>query len=217
MLEEDIYRQLRIKRETAMYYKKYVSYLMLSLVLTTIGAYIGNYIMPLLTEMEFYFGCGAILLVLTFVSAFSFGIVKKYAFYIYAFGQGITITPILSLFTTVSVYKCLIATALIVSSFCIIGLKLKDLSFLENILLTLIIILSGLTVLDIFVHLPYVEYFALGAFYLHVMYDINSFKSNINKRLDFIDDEFVLDSVMHIYLHILILFKYLLATSSDDD
>ena len=77
MLEEDLYRQLRIKRETAMYYKKYVNYLILSLVLTTIGAYMGNYIISFLTEMEFYFGCGAILLVLTFVSAFSFGVVKK--------------------------------------------------------------------------------------------------------------------------------------------
>lgn len=57
----------------------------------------------------------------------------------------------------------------------------------------------------------------LGVFCLYVMYDINSFKLNINKRFDFIDDDFVLDSVMDVYLDVLNIFKYLLEMSSDDD
>lgn len=216
MLEEEFYRELRKKREVARYYKNYVAYLLLSLVLTTIGAYFGSYIVQFLTRPQI-FACGAISLLLVVIFVLSFGVVKKIIFYIFTFGEGITITPMLSLFTTITIYKCLIATTLIVLSFCILGFKFKDLSFLENILSALIIILIGLTLLDMFVHLSYLSYFGLGVFCLYVMYDINSFKLNINKRFDFIDDDFVLDAVMEVYLDVLNIFKYLLEMSSDDD
>lgn len=201
------------KKEEA--YKKYISYLVLSLILTTIGSYCGSFLIPFLTKKIFVRYCGiSIFLLLSF--KFSKGQLKRVLFYVFTFGEGIILAPILSIFTATSIFKCLIATTLIALSFGILGLKFKDLSFLENILFGLLLSILGLSILSIFVPLPFLSYLGLGVFCVYLMYDINSFKLSVNKNAS-VDDDFILNAVMNIYLDILNIFIYLLKISSKDD
>ena len=147
---------------------------------------------------------------------FSRGAVKKILFYAFTFGEGITLAPLLSILTTASLYRCLFATTLIVASFAILGLKFKDLSFLGGILFALLLSTLGLSILSIFVPLPFLAYLGLGVFCLYLMYDINSFKLNVNRN-EFIDDNFILNEVMNVYLDVLNIFIYVLRIVSNTD
>lgn len=210
--EVKYFSEIEIKAEA---YKKFISYLCLSLMLTTIGAYCGSYIVPFLTKQLFIVCCVfSIVLIVAFM--FSRGRVKKALFYAFTFGEGITLAPMLSIVTTTSIYRCLIATTLIVLSFSILGLKFKDLSFLGNILFGLLISVLGLSILSIFVPLPFLAYLGLGVFCLYLMYDINSFKLSVNQNT-LMDDNFVLNAVMNVYLDILNILIYVLRIVSGND
>lgn len=196
-------------------YKKYISYLLLSLALTTVGTYCGSFLVSTLNKnLLLIYSFVSIGLILGFM--FSRGTVKKILFYAFTFGEGITLTPLLSIVTTASLYRCLFATTLIVASFAILGLKFKDLSFLSGILFALLLSTLGLSILSIFVSLPFLAYFGLGVFCLYLMYDINSFKLSVNRN-EFIDDNFILNEVMNVYLDVLNIFIYILRIVSDTD
>ncbi|MDR3596990.1 Bax inhibitor-1 family protein [Clostridium sp.] len=196
-------------------YRKYISYLLLSLALTTLGAYCGSYLISSLSRTFLLIYCFvSIGLMLGFM--FSRGAVKKILFYAFTFGEGITLAPLLSILTTASLYRCLFATTLIVASFAILGLKFKDLSFLGGILFALLLSILGLSILSIFVPLPFLAYLGLGVFCLYLMYDINSFKLSVSRN-EFIDDNFILNEVMNVYLDILNILMYVLRIISDND
>lgn len=196
-------------------YRKYISYLLLSLVLTTLGTYCGSYLIVSMSNTFFLIYCFvSIGLMLGFI--FSRGAMKKVLFYIFTFGEGITLAPILSVLTTASIYRCLLATTLIVASFAILGLKFKDLSFLGGLLFALVLSLLGLSILNTFVPLPFLAYLGLGIFCLYLMYDINSFKLRVNSN-PFIDDNFILNEVMNVYLDVLNILIYVLRIVSDND
>lgn len=209
------YMSIDNTKSKVMAYRKYISYLLLSLALTTLGAYCGSYLISTLNKNLFIiYSFASIGLLLGFM--FSRGAVKKVLFYAFTFGEGITLAPLLSVLTTVSLYRCLFATTLIVASFAILGLKFKDLSFLGGILFALLLSIFGLSILSIFVPLPFLAYLGLGVFCLYLMYDINSFKLSVNRN-EFIDDNFILNEVMNVYLDVLNIFIYVLRIISDND
>lgn len=212
---ENQHREFALEGQSSEYYKKYISYLVLSLTLTTIGTFCGNYIVPYLNK-QLFIAFSIISLVLLGAFVFTKGKLKKVLFYAFTFGEGITLAPMISIFTTVSIYKCLIATTLIVLSFCILGFKFKDLSFLRSILFALLLSTLGLTILSIFVHLPFLSYLGLGVFCLYLMYDINAFKLSINQNL-YLDDDFIINSVMNVYLDIINILIYVLRIVSNND
>jgi FtsH-binding integral membrane protein len=115
--------------------------------------------------------------------------------------------------TTASLYKCLGITTGIVIVFSILGLFFKDLSFMGNIMLGLLISLLGLTILSIFVPLPFLAYRGLGIFCLYLMYEINSFKL----KSGYIDDDMILNEVMNVYLVILNILLYIIQIFADTD
>ena len=56
----------------------------------------------------------------------------------------------------------------------------------------------------------------LGVFCLYLMYDINSFKLSVNRN-EFIDDNFILNEVMNVYLDVLNILIYVLRIVSNTD
>lgn len=195
-------------------YKKYIGYLGLSLILTTLGTYCGTFLIPYLTK-SLLIACCVISLILVIAFCFSSGELKKVLFYLFTFGEGIMLSPILSIMTSASLYKCLGITTGIVIIFSLLGLIFKDLSFLGNILLGLLLSVLGLTILSIFVPLPFLAYLGLGVFCLYLMYDINAFKLEANSG--YIDDDMILDSVMNVYLDILNILLYVIQIFGDSD
>lgn len=201
-------------RRKAEAYRKYISYLVLSLILTTVGTYFGSYLVVRNRQSLLIYAFVSIGLILGFM--FTKGALKKLLFYAFTLGEGITLAPILSILTTVSLYKCLFATTLIVLSFAIMGMKFKDLSFLGGILFASLLSLIGLSILSIFVPLPFLAYLGLGIFCLYLMYDINSFKLKVN-NYGFLDDNFILNEVMNVYLDVLNILIYVIRIVSDND
>lgn len=208
------YLAFDIAKRKAEAYRKYISYLVLSLVLTTVGTYCGSYLIVRNRQSLLMYALISIGLMIGFM--FTKGTLKKFLFYAFTFGEGITLAPILGIVTTVSLYKCLFATTLIVLSFAIMGMKFKDLSFLGGILFASLISLLGLSIFSIFVSLPFLAYIGLGVFCIYLMYDINAFKLNVN-NYGFLDDNFILNQVMNVYLDVLNILIYVLRIVSDSD
>lgn len=195
-------------------YKKYIGYLGLSLLLTTLGTYCGGFLIPYLTKPLLISYC-IISLVLVTGFCFSSGEFKKILFYVFTFGEGVMLSPILSIMTKVSIYKCLGITTGTVIIFALLGLVFKNLSLLGNILFGLLISLLGLTILSIFVPLPFLAYLGLGIFCLYLMYDINKFK--LDSQYGYMDDDMILNAVMDIYLDILNILLYVIQIFGDSD
>ena len=118
--------------------------------------------------------------------------------------------------TKVSIYKCLGITTGIVIIFALLGLLFKNLSFMGNILFGLLISLLGLTILSMFVPLPFLAYLGLGIFCLYLMYDINKFKLDSQYGY-YMDDDMILNAVIVIYLDILNILLYIIEIFGDSD
>jgi len=196
-------------------YIKYIGYLGLSLLLTTLGTYCGGFLIPYLTK-QLLIGYCIMSLVLVIGFCFSSGELKKILFYVFTFGEGIMLSPILSIMTKVSIYKCLGITTGIVIIFALLGLLFKNLSFMGNILFGLLISLLGLTILSMFVPLPFLAYLGLGIFCLYLMYDINKFKLDSQYGY-YMDDDMILNAVIVIYLDILNILLYIIEIFGDSD
>lgn len=184
-------------------YKKFASYLMLSLLLTIVGAYFGGNIQIKATMMSFI-----VPLLLIVMFSMAKGVFKKIFFAIFCFGEGLTLAPILSFYTEVELYKCLLLTFMITVVFLIIGYKSKDLGSLGKVLFIALIGLLLYQIVAIFITLPSIAILAVILFSLYIAYDINLFKKRAQRGL--ISDDEVLTHVMNIYLDIINLFMYLL-------
>lgn len=191
-------------------YKKYIYYLILSLILTTIGTFIGGY---LSIEDIAVYSIFSIILLLFFL--FSKGRLKRVLFYLFLIGEGITLTPILANYTVISIFGCLLITTLVVIIFAIIGLKVRDLGFLGGILSVCLISLIVYNLINIFIPLPSIALLGVIIFCAYVSYDINCFKNDA--KFGDLSDEEILDSVMNMYLDILNLFIQILKAFGDSD
>lgn len=191
--------------------KKYLFYLVISLALTTIGAFIGGYL-PIVSK---YIALYAILsFVVLFIFIFSRDKTKKISFYVFSFVEGLTLSPIIALYTKTSLFGCILITLITVCIFSVIGMKMRDLSFLGGILF--ILLLAGLiySIVALFIPLPALSLLFIVLFCGYVMYDINVFKRVSYKDMD--DDE-ILSYVMDIYLDIINIFIEILRLVCDDD
>lgn len=184
-------------------YKKFASYLMLSLLLTIVGAYFGGNIQIKATMMSFI-----VPLLLIVMFSMAKGVFKKIFFAVFCFGEGLTLAPILNFYTDVELYKCLLLTFMITVVFLIIGYKSKDLGSLGKVLFIALIGLLLYQIVAIFITLPSIAILAVILFSLYIAYDINLFKKRAQRGL--ISDDEVLTHVMNIYLDIINLFMYLL-------
>lgn len=184
-------------------YKKFASYLMLSLILTIVGAYFGGMIETKSTVFSMII---SILLIVMFSMAK--GVLKRILFAIFCFGEGLTLAPLLSYYTDIELYKCLFLTFLITVVFLIIGYKSKDLGFLGKILFIALIGLLLYQIGAIFITLPSIALLAVILFSLYIAYDINVFKKRVQRGI--VSDDEVLSHVMNIYLDIINLFIFLL-------
>ena len=176
-------------------YIKYCLFLLLSFILTTIGSGLGTVLninfMGLLV--------GSIVIFVIFL--LSKGIFKQIMFIIFCLGEGLCLSPIVQYYSNTSLLLCIGIAALITVICMIIGLLVKDLSFLGNVLfigLTIIIVYS---VIGLFVTLPSIAWIIIIIFSLYICYDMNNFKQEARYRE--LSNEEILDHVINMYLDIL--------------
>ena len=187
-------------------YKQYIQYLMYSLLLTTLGSFIGDFI-PINFILVYTF----ISLILILAFFLTKGPTKKIIFYVFSLGEGICLTPILQATTRTSFFICLAITTLTIAIFSIIGYKVKDLGFLKNILFIGLLIFLFYSIISFFIPLPSIILIGILIFCLYIAYDINKFK----KTAGSLSEEDVLNEVMDIYLDIINLFILILRLSND--
>ena len=195
------------------YYIKYFIYLLLSLVVTFIGAISS----PMLSSTT-----NTVLLIasigLIFLFIFSEGLFKKIMLFVFNFAEGMIIAQLILKNSKIDINVILSTigiTILITTIFIVIGLITKDLSGMKNFLFTALIILFVLSIISIFVNIPFLSYLIIILFCGYVAYDFNSFKNLVNKKR-IISDDIILDHVMDMYLDIINLFLQILASLSDD-
>lgn len=194
-------------------YLKYFMYLILSLVITFIGALVS----PLLSTFKVVILFAAsIILMLAFL--FSEGIIKKILFFIFNFVEGMTIAQIILKSSKIDINVILTAiglTAAMVIIFMIIGLLTKDLSGLGSTLFACLIVVIILSLVSMFINMPFLAYIIILIFCGYVAYDFNKFK-NLVKRNKVLDDDNILNHVMDMYLDIINIFIQMLDILSDD-
>lgn len=190
-------------------YLRYCMYLILSLILTTIGAGIGvhiniNYKVLLVLS---------IVLILIFM--FAKGIVKQFAFIIFCFGEGLCLSPIVYSISNTSLMLCLGLTTLIVGICMIIGLISKDLSGWQNYLFVVLTVIVLYGIVGIFITLPNIAWIIILVFALYVCFDMNCFKLDSRNRT--MSNDEILDHVMNMYLDILNILIELIKIFGDSD
>lgn len=190
-------------------YLRYCMYLILSLILTTIGAGIGVHI-----NIN-YKALLVLSIVLILIFMFAKGIVKQFAFIIFCFGEGLCLSPIVYSISNTSLMLCLGLTTLIVGICMIIGLTSKDLSGWQNYLFVALTVIVLYGVVGIFINLPNIAWIIILIFSLYVCFDMNSFKLESRNRTMSKDE--ILEHVMEMYLDILNILIELIKIFGDSD
>lgn len=183
-------------------YKKYIKYLLISLILLTLGSFIG---IPLPQKYFMLYGILSIVLIIIFY--ISTGKTKKVLFFIFCFGEGCLVSPLLSELGSNLLFLGLLTTTLITIICSFIGYKANDLSSWRIILFNCLTIGIALLIVAIFLPIPFLSILFALLFCLYIMYDVNRFKNKANSSLT--NDE-ILDEAMMLYLDILNLFVHIL-------
>lgn len=182
-------------------YMKYIKYLLYSLLLTTFGAYLGGFIPA---TFILCYAIASLILILAFF--FTKGKTKKVLFYIFSFGEGVCLAPILYQYTSTSLFICFGISTVVIGLFALIGYKTKDLGFLKQFLFISLCLLLVYTIASMFFPLPSIAFIGIVIFCLYLAYDINKFK---NKATTLNDDE-ILEEVMEVYLDIINIIIFIL-------
>lgn len=207
-------------------YLKYFGYIASSLFMTVIGTMFGT----LFSDMLMGMGLIPLLIIslgVMFGFLFAKGTLKKILFYVFTFIEGITLTPIIMMYSTVSVTLCLVLTFVIVIVFGLIGYFYKGrMDKLGRLLFIALMFLVLYSILSIFFNLPSVAVISVVVFSLYVMYDMNEFKQEVlgknkihslAKENHVTEDEYVLIHAMSMYLNIINIFIDLLSILGDAD
>ena len=190
-------------------YKKYIYFLILSLILSTVGAFIGLF---LPVKYITVYSIVSIILIIAF--CVSSGKYKKILFHIFCFGEGVLLSPILSKSNTNLLFIAFLGTTIIVAICSYIGYKAKNLSSWGKVLFYLLILGMVLSIISFFIPMGFLSIFFIILFSLYIIYDINYFKNISHKPLT--DDEILLE-VMNIYLDIINIFVHLLELFASDN
>lgn len=194
-------------------YKKYSFYLIMSLVLTTIGTFIGSSMD--LADNVLAYGIASIVIILLF--SFSSGMFKKLMFVVFCIGEGVFLTPIIDYYTSTSFYGCLLATTIVVSIFAFIGFKAKNLSGLGAILFPCLLGVVAYYIVGWFIPLPSISLLVIVLFIGYVSYDMNRFKLEVQRYGGNLSNDEILDHVMNMYLDIINIFLHLLSIFGDSN
>ena len=193
-------------------YKKFSLYLMSSLLLTMLGACLGTY-QEINLNPSFIKGTLVLSLVLVIAFLFSKGKLKKILFFIFSFGEGLTLSIILLYTSAVNLMACMILVVLITAVFLIIGIKVKSLRFMGGFLFASLLGLLVYQVIAMFIPLPSLALLGVFLFSLYIAFDINMFKIHVQSGV--ISDDDIINHAMSIYLDILNLLLNLLKIISD--
>lgn len=194
-------------------YKKYSFYLILSLILTTIGTFIGTDLA--LSDNAFTYGIVSIVIMLLFM--FTKGTLKKIMFTMFCLGEGIFLTPIVDYYSSTSLYGCLLATTITVAIFAFIGYKARNLSLLGGMLFTSLICILLYNIVGLFIYLPSISLIIIIVFSLYVSYDMNRFKLAVTQSNGYLSNDEILHHVMDMYLNIINILIHLLSIFGSKD
>lgn len=184
-------------------YKKYSFYLLMSLLITCLGAFVGSFINK--ANIYLYVPLSFILLFAFFLTK---GNAKKIVFLIFCYGEGLLLSPIIKTYSYTSLTNCLIITILTTAVFLFIGLRSKDLSYLKNILFMSLLAFLIFQILKIFLPIPSLSFIGVLIFCGYIAYDINNFK--IAEKSGHLSNDDILLFVMDMYLNLINLFIDLL-------
>lgn len=194
-------------------YITYYKYLLLSLVLTIIGALIAE---DVLSENKIN-PVAMIIVVIgsLMIVSYSKGYFKRIMFYIFCLLEGFFLNPVLKIYTDSSLVMAVGMTLLVLIIFSIIGYKVTLKpgfgKYLYVALLSIIIYLLA----RMFIPLPSISFIIIIVFSLWVIYDTNKFLEKA-KNENISNDE-IIDSVIEIYLDILNIFLNILEIFGDSD
>lgn len=206
-------------------YKKYFFYILCSLILTTIFSFIGTYLLRESLLQVNNIGLIIINFITIIFFIFSKGNLKKIMFFLFCTIEGLTLAPILLLYTNteLGVYLLLTFVTILISG--LIGFfTKKDLSFLGKILFNSLLCLIFYILLSIFIPLPTYGYFGVLIFSLYIIYDMNTVKNlitsgeiySLENKYDLSKDDLALNFAMEMYLDILNLFMSILEIFGDN-
>lgn len=199
-------------------YGQYAGLLLLSLVITTIGALSGDGLMgywahPLLPFI--------ISLVLLFGISFCKGVLKKGLFFLFSFLEGVSLTPIVYYYLgseNQALVSALAITTFLVGVFLFLGYRAKNLTPMRGYLLLGLLALLILGLLELF--FPFLLSFStslgLLIFTAYIAYNINVFKHRLEQVGVLMSSDEITEHVMSQYLNILNLFLYVLRAISRD-
>ncbi|MCM3023856.1 Bax inhibitor-1/YccA family protein [Heyndrickxia ginsengihumi] len=192
-------------------FQKVLGTFIVSLLIATVGLYVGQYIPPI---MMFPL---AVLELILIISAFWIRKSKSvgYTFvYVFTFISGITTFPIVSHYVSIAgAQVVLLAFASTFGIFAVMGIigaiTKKDLSFLSTFLLVALLALVFISLFNIFSPLNsggLLAFSAIGSivFSLYIMYDFNQMKQHR------ISEEMVPLLALNLYLDFINLFTYIL-------
>lgn len=194
-------------------YGKYSAYLITSLLLTTVGCLLGMKFAPNLNPLVL--GIGSLVLMLGFL--FSKGAIKESLFWLFCFGEGLMLSPLIAVMAEIDItliLQALFATTGIVTVFLLLGLWVKDLSWLGVFLFYGLLTAVLVSIASFFFAIPDLWYLGIALFSLYVSYDINRFKNRLIQAEGNLSHDEILGHVMSQYLNILNLFIRLLRQAS---
>lgn len=186
-------------------YKTFSIYLLFSLFLTVVGSFFGSFLSP-----SFFIIAAITSIVMIFILILSKK--NKILFFIFSLIEGIMLSPLIYHYSNTQLCICLAITFAIVLIFTILGFLFKDLGFLGKFLLVSLFGYLIITIVNIFMPIPFLSIIGIILFSLYIMYDINKFKNKANQTL--LDHDIVVD-VCNVYLDIINLFLNVLGINVD--
>lgn len=196
-------------------YNKYYLYLCISLIVTILGAIIGeNFLIETILGVnpviELIIVVGSLLLV-----SFTKGIVKKIMFYIFCFIEGLFLSPLLLFYTSTSLITAIGLTLVVTIIGSFIGYKIKLKSSFGKYLFVALISVLIYSIAGIFIQLPAINLIIMILFSLYIVYDSNMFMESARRYALSNDD--IIDFVINMYLNILNIFISILRLTGNDD
>lgn len=194
-------------------YGLYSIYLLLALVLTTIGVFIGQVI----------YMNQIVLFILFFASMFAFvgtkGEVKKVMFFLFCLIEGLFISPMVSYYLALNplvISQAMIGTVIVTTVALFVGYRVKDLSFLSFALFAALIGYLVLMIIGCFIPMPFLSQIGAILFSIYIAYDINAYKRVLLQTNGDVGQDVVLTQVMNQYLNIINLFLKLIRIFSEE-
>ena len=172
-------------------------------------------------SLPFSSGVLAILsVVLMLLFIFSQGTLKQILFYVFCFGEGLFLAPLISFYLMTDpevISQTLILTTIITTISSWVGLRAKNLSGMGMFLFFGLLGYIGASIFSIFTPIPFLVQIGVALFTCYIAYDLNHFKRHVQATNGLLTQEQILDHVMNQFMNILNLFIKLLSLLGERD